>query len=92
MGIIYSLVLYFLIWWMVIFCTLPFGNKPPEKVTIGHAGSAPERHNLKKKAIITTVIAFFLWLGINPLVHWGLNRLREDAKQMAIEDDVTTGQ
>ena len=89
MGIISSIVLYFLLWWVVIFITLPFGNKAPEKITVGHAGSAPDVHNLKKKALITTIIAFFLWLGVNPLVHWGLDRLREDARQMVIEDEAS---
>jgi predicted secreted protein len=88
MGIVSSIVLYFLIWWTVIFTTLPFGNRPSETVTIGHAGSAPARPNLKKKLVATTIIAFLLWLAINPLVHWGLDRLRADARAMAVEDGI----
>lgn len=87
MSIVSSVVLYFLLWWTVIFITLPFGVKPPSEHTLGHMGGAPAGHNLKKKVFITTIVSFILWLGLNPLLHWELNHLREEARKMAIEDE-----
>ena len=86
MATISSIVFYFLLWWTVLFTTLPFGNKPEESVTPGHAGSAPAKHNMTKKALATTVIAFLLWLPLNPMLHDFLGGLRDRAREMAAED------
>lgn len=87
MNILSGFVLYALIWWTVIFLTLPFGIKAPEKPTTGHMHGAPVAANLKKKVIVTTILSFILWLGLNPLLHRELAALRDDAHQMAIEDE-----
>lgn len=86
MYIFSGFVLFMLIWWTTIFLTLPFGNKPSETVTLGHAPSAPEHPNLPKKLIITTIIALALTVPANIALHHLLKNMREDARMMAIED------
>ena len=61
MGFLSGLVTYILIWWVVIFAVLPWGNRAPATPEKGHVGSAPENPNLKKKFIATTLISAFIW-------------------------------
>ncbi|MFK7941266.1 MAG: DUF1467 family protein, partial [Roseovarius sp.] len=64
MGPVSGLVLYLVVWFMTFFCVLPLRIQ-----TQGEAGStvegthhgSPEKHHLKKKAWITTGIAFVIW-------------------------------
>ena len=43
MGLISGTLVYVIIWWLVLFMVLPWGNRPPDVVEDGHASSAPER-------------------------------------------------
>ena len=61
-----------LLWWWVLFMVLPFGAKAPETVEKGHAPSAPEKPNLGKKMLITTVIAAILWVGVDAIIASGI--------------------
>jgi len=54
--------IYVIIWWIVLFTILPFGIKKPDKVEKGHADGAPQNPFIVKKFIITSLIAFILWL------------------------------
>lgn len=53
--------IYFIVWWLVLFVTLPFGvrsrDEAGEAAVAGTDPGAPAAHMLKKKALITTVIA-----------------------------------
>ena len=49
-----------IIWWLVFFLVLPFGQEIPDKVEKGHADSAPKDPKLGIKSLITTVIAAIL--------------------------------
>ena len=64
MGIMSGIVLYAVIWFMSFFIIIPIRIKTQgdlgEVVPGTHAG-APEVHHLKKKAVITTVVAMVLW-------------------------------
>lgn len=60
MDIITGIFTYILIWWVVIFMVLPWGNKPLDNPEIGHAPSAPANPQIKKKLLITTLISFVL--------------------------------
>ena len=64
-----GIVVYILLWWWVLFMTLPFGAKPPAEVKPGHASSAPEKPMLRRKMLITTGIAGLLWLVVNALIN-----------------------
>ena len=64
MSITSAIVLYAVIWFMTLFVALPIRIQTQgdlDQIVPGtHAGS-PEHHHLKKKAWITTGIAFVLW-------------------------------
>jgi predicted secreted protein len=64
MGLVSGVFVYLLIWWTLVFCVLPFGNKPEIDIKIGEAPSAPQNPRIKQKFIITSIVAFAIWLLI----------------------------
>ena len=56
-----ALAIYFVIWWLVLFCVLPFGVRNPseagETVEAGNDPGAPTVHALKAKLIWTTIVS-----------------------------------
>lgn len=62
MGLVSGLVLYVSIWMIVWFAVLPWHVTIPEKTEIGFADSAPEKTHLKLKVLVTSLIAFIIWL------------------------------
>lgn len=64
MGVTSGLVLYAVIWFMTFLVVLPIRVQTQgdlgEIVPGTHAG-APEKHYLKQKAVITTVLALVIW-------------------------------
>ena len=71
MGITSAIVLFAVIWFMTFLCVIPIRLKTQgdlgDVVPGTHAGS-PEVHNLKRKAWITTGIAFVLWAAIASII------------------------
>lgn len=66
--------IYLTTWWIVLFMVLPIGmnaevGDPP---TDGSQWGAPENPNLKKKFLITTVVATFVWAAIIGVVWAGI--------------------
>ena len=64
MAITSAIVLYIVIWTLVFFVAIPIRLKTQGDVggvVPGTHASAPEVHNLKKKAWITTGVAAILW-------------------------------
>ena len=61
MGWISGTLVYIITWWLVFFCLLPWGNRPPEDPEIGHATSAPANPRLWMKAAITSGIAAVIY-------------------------------
>ncbi len=57
MSIIEFIVTYIISWWIVLFMVLPFWVKPPQKPETGHVPSAPEHPQLKRKFLITSLLA-----------------------------------
>lgn len=80
MGITSALVLYAVIWFMTFLCVIPLRVKTQgdlgEVVPGTHAGS-PEVHNLKRKAWITTGIAFALWAVIASIIVFEVITVRD---------------
>ena len=66
MNIFTGIMVYVIVWWMVLFTVLPWGNQASENVQPGNVESAPERPRLWLKAGITTAIATLIW-GI---IYW----------------------
>jgi len=57
--------IYFLIWWLVLFCTLPIGvrNAAEDGVAVeaGHDPGAPTMIGMKFKLLLTTIVASILF-------------------------------
>jgi len=65
-----AIAIYFLIWWTVLFVTLPIGVRSQHEATDMVAGTepgAPVAPMLKKKVILTTLISTVIFL-----VFWGI--------------------
>ena len=58
-----GLMVYLVIWWTILFAVLPLGVRPVENPGKGEERGAPERPQLARKAIITSIVAAVLWLG-----------------------------
>ncbi len=54
---------YVVIWWTVLFAVLPLGVKRVENPGRGQERGSPERPQLLRKAVITTIVAAVLWIG-----------------------------
>jgi predicted secreted protein len=80
MSIISAIVLFAVIWFMVFFIAIPLRLKTQgdvgEIVPGTHAG-APADHQLKKKAWITTFVAFLLWIVIAGVIVSGQLTVRD---------------
>ena len=84
MGWFTAAVLYVLIWWTVLFAVLPFGTRPvadADDETGGWRG-APERPQILRKAIATTVVTTVLWAGGVALIRSPYLSFREMAASM----------
>ncbi len=68
MTLVQGIVAFTLIWWTLLFCVLPWGNRPSDELVPGQASSAPHKPNLLKKFIITTALSAVIWLVINGLI------------------------
>ena len=77
MDIFSGIATFFMIWWTVIFCALPFWQKPARNTEDGIMPGAPEDPQLKRKFIWTTVISIILWLIIFAIVESGMISFRE---------------
>ncbi len=86
MSLVSGIVVFFLVWWTVIFCVLPWGNKAPETPEKGMAGSAPKNPRLKQKFIATTLLTIIIWLIVYVLVDAGLFSFADYAREMSLED------
>lgn len=67
MGPVTGVVTFLLIWWVVLFTTLPLGVRAQweEGETVeGSEPGAPVTPQLARKALITTAIAAVLWLAL----------------------------
>lgn len=71
MGITSGLVLYSVIWFLTFLVVIPIRIRTQGdvgKVVPGTHAGAPEHHNLKKKAVITTLVSFVLWAVIAAII------------------------
>lgn len=65
MGLLTSFAIFFIIWWVVLFVTLPFGVRGQwegEKSAKGTEPGAPINSQLGKKFLITTIIAIVVFI------------------------------
>lgn len=72
-----AFIVFLLVWWLTLFCVLPWGVRRSDEPEPGHEPGAPERPRLWRKALITTVIAVALTLAVFLVVDSGLISFRE---------------
>ncbi|MEL6641709.1 MAG: DUF1467 family protein [Pseudomonadota bacterium] len=80
MGPVSALVLFAVIWFMVLFVVLPLRLQTQGEagdVVPGTHASAPANPQLKRKAIITTIWAFAVWVVIAGTIMSGLVTVRD---------------
>ncbi len=58
-----GLMVYLVIWWTILFAVLPLGVRRVENPGPGQDRGSPERPQLLRKALITSVVAGVLWLA-----------------------------
>jgi predicted secreted protein len=75
-----GLVVYFLVWWMALFCILPIGVKPDPQGRLEEGGwrGAPVAHRLGWKVLWTTLLSGVIWLGIYALIASDLISFRSE--------------
>jgi predicted secreted protein len=61
MTLVSGLMIFFVVWWIVLFMVLPFGVRPEETPQKGFEPGAPKNPHLRKKFIVTTVLAALIW-------------------------------
>ena len=80
MGIASAIILYAVIWFVVLFVVLPIRLETQGdagKRLIGtHAGS-PANLRMKKKALLVSVIAFFIWAVVAAVIITGAISVRD---------------
>jgi predicted secreted protein len=58
-----GVMVYLVIWWTILFAVLPLGVRRVENPGKGEERGAPERPDLLRKAIITSIVAAVLWIA-----------------------------
>ena len=67
---------FLVIWWLVLFVVLPWGNRPVESPEPGHATSAPEKPRIALKFAITTGITLVIFMIVYFVAEAGLINFR----------------
>ncbi len=70
MGPISGTVVFILIWWVVIFMTLPLKINRVEGEALGVDSGAPSKANIKFKLKLTTLISVIVWIIYYMLVEY----------------------
>ena len=81
--------LYFILWWLVLFATLPFGLKTQdeaEDVTLGTVSSAPRGPHMLKVVVRTTIVSLVICGAFYGLTR-GLGYSIDDIPQFVPEFD-----
>jgi predicted secreted protein len=86
MGWVSGVVVYILIWWIVIFMTLPYGNKPIESGGEDGFSGAPKISNIKGKMIVTSLISLALWVIAFVLIKTEVFDFHQIARDMMAEE------
>ena len=58
-----GVMVYLVIWWTILFAVLPLGVRRVENPGRGQERGAPERPQLMRKAVITSIVAAILWIA-----------------------------
>ena len=80
-----GLFVYFITYWTVLFCVLPWGNKAEANPVVGNAPSAPANPRLKQKFIATAVVAAAIWIIIEILIVSDVISFHDAARSLSEE-------
>ena len=71
MGVVTGIVVFFLVWWTVLFVTLPLGVRPDTdaEATPGGWRGAPLAPRLGRKVLLTTAISAVIWVGLEVVIR-----------------------
>ncbi len=72
MSLVGGLVSFVIIWTVVLFMVLPWGNQPVDEPEPGHAASAPANPRIGLKFLITSAISSVLFLIFYVVVEFRL--------------------
>lgn len=86
MSVFTGIILYIMIYWLMLFAVLPFGNKPSDDVEMGNASSAPHNPRIKQKFIATAFVAAIVWTIAFLMIYFEVIDFYEIARQMTEED------
>ncbi len=77
MPVVTAVAMYFVIWWIALFAVLPLGTRPVAEADpqSGWRG-APEKPQMLRKVLITTIVAAVIWGAIYAVVGSGLVSFR----------------
>lgn len=75
MSFLSGFAVYFIIWWLTLFTTLPFGVKQQEDVQPGNDPGAPAQPMIVRKLIATSIISgvifcFIYWAVVSGLIDF----------------------
>lgn len=84
MPILTGIMVYVLVWWMIFFCMLPLNIQSITKPTDGAMPGAPINPGLKRKVVLTTIVAVAVWLAIYGLIKADLISFHDIAQQMSM--------
>ena len=64
-----GIIVYVLVWWVALFAVLPLWIVPAEPGELGHAAGAPKQPLLRRKVLLTSLVAAVIWMAIYVLVR-----------------------
>ncbi len=74
MSIVSAIVVYILIWWVTLFATLPLGVRGQAEegnIVKGSEPGAPVKPEMKRKLILTTILATIFWAIVCAVILMG---------------------
>lgn len=77
MGIVSGIIVYIVLWWVTLFTILPLWVQTPQGNTGANDAGAPKEANIKKKFLITSLIAFAAWLVVYFLIDADIEWLND---------------
>jgi len=82
MNIATGIAVYLVIWWTVLFAILPLGVRRMEQPPPGHDRGAPERPQLLRKVVLTSLVAGAIWIAFYVVYSSDLLSFRRFAENL----------
>ncbi len=82
MNPVSAVVVFIVIWWLVLFITLPFGVRRVEAPEEGHDAGAPQQPMMWRKVGVTTAVTIVLWAVVFLIVELELIGLSDLAIEL----------